>query len=166
MVVKGYKCFNNDMTNNNGFQFRIGNSYSVSGEIKAGTLGNGYHMCKRIEDTFRYYGVMNLDICVCEVIGSGKIVTFEDDYNGYYDMYSVEKIEIVRKLDRCEIIEMMLNTNELRANRFVQVFKLNSNEIKLFEDKYKNYSMVMDSIAYYQKGQLDVYSKKLIREKR
>lgn len=112
-MILGYKCFNKDLTNNYGFKFEVGKSYFVDGEIKAGINGNGFHMCKNIEDTFRYYGPMNLDISVCEVVGSGKRVSFCDKYNGYYDMYSVGKIEILRQLNRNEIIEMALVFNSI-----------------------------------------------------
>lgn len=165
-MVCGYKCFNSDLTNNYGLKFEIGKSYSVIGDIKYGVDGNGFHMCERLEDTLRYFGIMNSNISVCEVIGNGEVVSFSDEYNGYYDMYSVRNIKLVRKLDREEIINMMLNVNEMRVIRFIQFFKLYDDEIKLFEDKFKNYSTIMDAISYYQKGNLDVYSKKIIREKR
>lgn len=146
------------MTNNYGFQFKVGESYSVDGEIKTGLSGNGYHMCEKIEDTFRYYGAMNPNIAVCEVIGSGKIAAAWDDYYGYAT-FAVEKIEIVRELDRDEIIEMALNMSDTRVTRFVQVFRLNSDEIKMFELKFAKFSGVLNAIAYYQKGDLEVYKR-------
>ena len=157
-MLVGYKCFNDDLTNNYGFQFEIGKIYSVEGEIRAGLNGNGYHMCKNIEDTFRYYGGINNDkIVVCEVVGDGKIVSFSDEYYGYYEMYSVEKIEIVRKLERSEIIEMALNFNEIRIIRFIQTFKLFPCEVMLFQKKFERYFNVLKAIDYYQNGILDVY---------
>lgn len=158
-MIIGYKCFNEDLTNNYGFQFEVGGKYSVSGVISAGTRGNGYHMCKNIEDTFRFYGgIENSNIVVCEVIGSGDMVSFSDEYYGYYDMYSVEKIEIIRKIDRSEIIQMALNFDEMRVTRLIQTFKLNPSEIELFECKFAEYSSIQKAIAYYQKRILDVYN--------
>lgn len=157
-MLFGYKCFNDDLTNNYGFQFKVGESYSVDGEIKTGLSGNGYHMCENIEDTFRYCGAMNPKITVCEVIGSGKMASAWDDYYGYAT-FAVEKIEIVRELDRDEIIEMALNMSDTRVTRFVQVFRLNSDEIKMFEVKFAKFPRVLDAIAYYQKGDLDVYKR-------
>lgn len=146
------------MTNNYGFQFKVGASYSVDGAIKTGLSGNGYHMCEKIEDTFRYYGAMNPNITVCEVIGSGKIATAWDDYYGY-ETFAVERIEIVRELSRTEIIEIALNMNDIRVIRFVQVFRLNFDEIKMFEEKFSNFPVVLNAIAYYQKGDLEVYKR-------
>ena len=136
MEIFGYKCFNKDLTNRYGFKFKVGYSYSVDGAIKFGTDGNGFHMCERLEDTLRYFDAMNLDVSICEVVGNGKIVSFSDDYNEYYDMYSVEEISIIRKIGRDEIISMILNVNELRIIRFLQLYKLNEEEIKLFQDSY------------------------------
>lgn len=162
-MVFGYKCFNKDLTNRYGFKFEVGKTYSVVGEIKFGVNGNGFHMCKNIEDTFRYYDAMKGEVSVCEVIGLGKMVSLYDEYNGYYDMYSVEKIEIIRLLSREEIIEMALNFGEERVNRFIQLYRLTSSEIILFKEKFEKYSMVINYIAYYQEGDKDVFRRKLIR---
>jgi len=162
-MVNGYKCFNEDLTNRYGFKFEVGNKYKVDGIINFGINGNGFHMCERLEDTLRYFDAMNLEVSVCEVVGSGEIVSFYDEYNGYYDIYTVEEISIIRKIDREEIISMMLNVNEVRALRFLQLYKLNDEEIKFFRDKYKNNVMILDVIDYYQYGIKDVYSKKYIK---
>lgn len=157
MMVEGYKCFNGDLSNNYGFKFEVGKTYKVSGKVIAGVSGNGYHMCKRIEDTFRYYGVMNPDILICRVIGRGEVAELIDEYNGYYDIYAVEEIEIGKILLREEIIEMGMQMNEIRVIRFIQGFKLNIDEIELFESKFANEPVVLRAIDYYQKGLVDVY---------
>lgn len=162
-MVFGYKCFNKDLTNRYGFKFKVGNSYSVDGTIKFGTDGNGFHMCMRLEDTLRYFDAMNIDVSICEVVGNGKIVSFSDDYNEYYDMYSVEEISIIRKLDREEIVLMMVEANETSVFRFLQLYRLNDLEVKLFQDKFKNNINILDVIDYYQYGIKDVYSKKYIK---
>jgi len=159
-VVFGYKCFNEDLTNRYGFKFKVGNSYKVDGIIRFGIDGNGFHMCERFEDTLRYFDAMNLEVSVCEVVGNGEIVSFYDEYNGYYDMYAVEEISIIRKIDRDEIISMMLNVNEVRVLRFLQLYRLNEEEIKSFQDKFKNNVMIFDVIDYYQYGIKDVYTRK------
>lgn len=159
-MVLGYKCFNADLTNSHGFQFEVGKSYSTFGEVKPGVTGrHGYHMCMNIEDTFRYFGgINNSSVAVCLVIGSGDIVSFSDDYYGYYDMYAVEKIQIVRKLDRSEIIDMVLNFQMIeRVLRFVQTFKLLPSEIELFEDKFNDNISIINAIEYYQKENYSVY---------
>ena len=162
-VVFGYKCFNEDLTNRYGFKFEIGNSYKVDGIIRFGIKGNGFHMCERLEDTLRYFDAMNLEVSICEVVGNGNIVSFCDEYNGYYDMYSVEEMTILRKIERDEIISMILDVNEFRVIRFLQLYKLNEEEIKLFQDKFRHNIEILDVIDYYQYGIKDVYSKKHIK---
>lgn len=39
-MVKGYKCFNSDMSNCYGFKYNIGNIYYSYGDIKFGINGN------------------------------------------------------------------------------------------------------------------------------
>jgi hypothetical protein len=151
------------LTNRYGFKFEIGKSYKVDGIVKFGIDGNGFHMCERLEDTLRYFDAMKLDVSICEVVGNGKIVSFSDDYNEYYDMYSVEEISIIKKLDREEIILMMLNANETRVFRFLQLYRLNDWEVKLFQDKFKNNINILNVIDYYQYGIKDIYSKKYIK---
>jgi hypothetical protein len=158
-MIMGYKCFNANLTNHYGFQFEVGKTYSVSGDIKAGTTGNGYHMCINMEDTFRFYGEMNENIKICEVIGTGNMVRFSDEYNGYFDMYSVEHIEIVRVLSREEIVEIGLSLGEMRVIRFISGFRLTPEEIELFKEKYKFCPLVIKAIAYYQEGDKFVYQR-------
>lgn len=158
-MVYGYKCFNGDMSNRYGKKFIVGKRYKVDGNIKFGVNGNGFHMCKNIVDVFRYYDTGNDDFMLCEVIGSGKIVSYDDEYNGYYDMYCVEIIDIIRIIDRLEIINMVLEMNENSVIRFIQLFKLSDDEIKLFRDKFEDNIYIMLALDYYQYGKLDVYDK-------
>jgi len=162
-MIKGYKCFNKDMTNRYGIKFEVGKTYTTFGNIKFGLNGNGYHMCKNMEDTLRYYDAIGDDVIICEVTGYGKYVLDEDDYYGYYDMYSVEIIKIERMISRDEIIEIALNLNEIQVLHFIKTFKLNTEEINLFKNKFKNFPLVIQSIEYYQENNLEVFS--LIRKR-
>lgn len=148
MEIIGYKCFNEDFTNRYGEKFEVGKTYNVSGEVKFGSNGNGFHFCKNIEDTFRYFDTKKCLVCL--VKGEGVIDTYEDEYNGFYDMYSAESIEILKKLSREEIINIGLNLKFDRLLRFIQLFKLNKNEIDIFIDKFKNDVNVLNYIKYYQ----------------
>ena len=47
---------------------------------------------------------------------------YNDEYNGYYDMYAVRKLYIRRFISRKEMIKMMLEVDENRAFRFIQFF--------------------------------------------
>ncbi len=161
MEVKGYKAFEKGLINRYGKKFDPGIIYSVSGDISFGNKGNGFHFCERIEDTLRYFDAMNKEIEITEVTGFGKIVTREDEYNGYYDMHSSEKIRIERVIARKEIINMFLTTitTEQRVIRFIQLFKLTDEEREMFKLKYASSINIMNAILYYQEGQKDVYEK-------
>ncbi len=158
MEIYGYKCFNKDMTTRYGQKLEAGKIYKTENEVKFGNDGHGYHFCKNMEDTFRYFD-SNEGISICYVKGFGKIDEYEDDYYGYYDMYAAENIEIIKELNREEIISYGLNLPSYRAKRFVQTFKLNNDEIELFKEKFGNSREVMNAISYYQLGNLDTYSK-------
>jgi len=159
-MVFGFKCFDKGLVNSYGVKFEEGKIYETCGEIKFGLWGNGYHMCKNIEDTLRYFDGMNMDVDICSVLGMGNIDIYNDDYNGYYDMYSVEKIKIIKLLTRDEIIDMVLSLNEFRVMRFLQGYRLDDSEIALFLDKFNNNMNVCDVISYYQYGDKEVYSRR------
>ena len=159
MEIFGYKCFNKDLTNNYGKKFSVGKIYITSGAIKFGNNGNGFHICKNMEDTFRYYDTSN--IIVCEVIGSGNYVECFDEYNEYFDMYSVEKLEIIKELSREEIIKEGLDLNEIRVKRFLSTFKLNDEELLLFKNKYRNKKEIINLIAYYQEYNKEIFNEKV-----
>ena len=159
MEIRGYKCFNSDFTNRYGMKFSVGKIYVAPGIIKFGNNGNGFHICKNMEDTFRYYDTSN--IIVCEVIGSGNYVEYFDEYNEYFDMYSVEKLEIIKELSREEIIKEGLDLNEIRVKRFLSTFKLNDEEIVLFKNKYRNKNEIINLIAYYQEYNKEIFNEKV-----
>lgn len=160
MEIIGYKCFDEGLINRYGKKFSVGQIYIAPGSIKFGTFGNGFHMCKNIEDTFRYFDCLKNKVDVCLVKGSGDLVEYSDDYYGYYDMYSVKNLEILKQLTRGEIINQGLNLYEKRAERFVSLFKLTKEEIALFKENYKNNNIVLDAIAYYQEKDIEVYNRK------
>jgi hypothetical protein len=157
MEIFGYKCFEKDLINIYGKKFSVGKIYVAPGIIKFGTHGNGFHMCKNIEDTFRYFDTSKTDICVCEVIGSGNIDEFNDEYNGYYEMYAVEKLKITKKLSRQELIQMGLNLDEIRVRRFISTLVLTTDEISLFKEKFNKSKDILNAIAYYQENDKEVY---------
>jgi len=157
MEIIGYKCFNKDMTNRYGKKIEIGKIYTANGNIKVGNDGHGYHFCKNMEDTFRYFDAMNDEVSLCLVKGTGKIDEYEDKYNGYYDIYASEDIEILKRLTREEIIIYGLNLNDIRVCRFIQCFKLTNDEIEMFKEKFSNKTLVLQFIEYYQIGNKDVF---------
>ena len=156
----GFKCFNKDMTNRYGRKIEVGKIYTTTGDVKFGNDSHGFHFCKNLEDTFRYFNATEEEVSVCYVRGFGKIDEYEDDYNGYYGMYAAENIEIMKKLSRQEIITYELNKYEERVIRFIQTFKLTNEEIYLFQEKFSNNDRVIKAISYYQIGDKTVYMKK------
>lgn len=157
--IFGYKCFNAGLLNLYGKEFSVGKIYVAPGKIKFGHNGNGFHLCKNIEDTFRYFDTTKKDICVCEVVGSGNMHKYEDEYNEYYEMYAVEKLKIIKQLTRDELIQIGLKLNELRAQRFVSTLSLTLDEINLFKEKFKNSRNVLNAIAYYQENDKEIYNR-------
>ena len=149
------------MTNRYGKTLEVGKAYSTNGEAKFGNDGNGFHFCKNLEDTLRYFDAFNNEVNICYVRGFGDIATYEDEYNGYYDMYSSTNIEILKKLERDEIINYVINLPEYRVSRFISLFKLTNDEIELFREKFKNSYIVNDMISYYQLKDKDVFERRM-----
>lgn len=160
MEVIGYKCFNSDLTNRYGKKFSVGKIYIAKNNIKL----NGFHMCKNMEDTLRYFDAMEGNVSICKVRGSGKLILKEDEYYGYYEMYIAEKLEILKLLSREDIINKMLNSNEFSVERFLTLFKLTEEELLLFKEKYNNNLKISNIISYYQEKKMDTYEKKLIKK--
>ena len=117
--VKGYKAFNKDSTNRYGKPFTEGETYMVTGDIKFGNDGNGFHMCTSLSDVFRYVNATEEEVLVAKVTGRGKKVCVDDDYYGYYDMYACEEITIDKFLSREEVIEEILNASSYQVKKFI-----------------------------------------------
>jgi len=160
MEIKGFKCFDKNLVNHYGAQFKVGTLYLAEGAIKFGLHGNGFHMCKNLEDTLRYYDAMKEEVKICEVVGSGEIAEYCDDYYGYYDMYAVSDLLITKELTREEIIQIGLGLNEVKVCRFLSLYKLSEEEIALFKKKFEKNLLVQQVIEYYQEHQLDAFSRK------
>lgn len=89
----GYKAFNQDLTCR-GFQYEIGKTYSIEGLPVL--CEKGFHFCKNIKDTYRYYP-MKESIRICKVEAIGEIVT-DDDIK-----YCTNKIKILEEIiDDCK----------------------------------------------------------------
>lgn len=158
MVIKGYKAFNKDKTNRYGVPFEEGKTYKVEGKIKFGNNGNGFHLCKELSDVFRYVNARKEEVLVAEVIGRGNYQEFFDEYEGYYEMYSVEELEVVRFLSREEIIEKMMNASDFQRYKFVRTFLLTEKEKIEFLRKYRDNYLFCKHILYYQYQLSYIYS--------
>ena len=137
-MVEGFKCFNKGLINNYGKKFEIGKEYHVDGDIQYGLIGNGFHMCTEMGDTFRYFPADKEEVDLCSCVGWGKTHRIDDEYNGYYNMYSCEYIKLIKLYKRKEIIEHMLTESDDSIKKFVLTYKLTLDEIELFENLFKD----------------------------
>jgi hypothetical protein len=164
MEIKGYKAFKHDMFNNYGDKFEEGKTYKLDGEISFGVKGRGFHMCKRIEDTFRY--VEDDDVKIAKVTGRGKIVEGFDHYNEYYDMYCTSEITIDHIMSREEVIKELLKRTEEGVCRFLSTgFKLTDTEVALFRLAFSDSIRVNQYIDYYVYDDKEVFLKEYKRRK-
>jgi hypothetical protein len=160
-MIKGYKAFTYPMLTRYGQTLVVGEKYTSFGTIKYGNDGNGYHFCINTEDTLRYVDGMNGKIDICEVIGSGETVKYEDDYYGYYDQYCSSELEILKRLNRNEILIKLEDMSVEQLIRFFMGFKLTQTEIEYCMKKYSNYINVQKNILYYQLNEKDAFTKSL-----
>ncbi len=117
-------------------------------------------MCTNLEDTLRYFDAMNQNVDICKVVGYGNIEKYDDEYNGFYDMYAVEYMKILYVLTREQIIDYIVKLPIERIQRFISLYKLNPDEIDMFKEKYQNIPMILMTIEYYQENNKKVYQKK------
>lgn len=158
MEIRGYKAFNEDLSNRYGAEFKAGEIYQVTGPVAFGTRGNGFHFCKRLEDTLRYFDAMEGNVQIAEVIGRGNIAEYYDDYYGYYDMYAASELEVVKVLSREEIlVPYLISANYDRVKRFVSGFRLTFDEKEMFRTAFSDRKDILQAIAYYQDGIKNTY---------
>lgn len=159
MLVIGYKGFNSDFTNRYGDKFEVGKVYDAGEEIKWGNQGNGFHLCTHIEDCFRY--VDSETSIMTEVIGFGNVQKYDDSYYGYFDMYVVQYLKIIRVISRKEIIEIAKTLPDNRLERFIQTYELNDDETdEIMETSYGK-TKVLKALQYYHFGDKGVYRRNL-----
>ena len=148
----GFKAFKKGLIDKFDNKYELNKVYNVDKKIIFGN--SGFHICTNLEDTLRYYDSFKEDIIICIVLGFGNFQEHNDEYYGYYDMYSFEHMIIIQKLNRNEIIDFMLKQNEDRIIRFISLYKMYESEFNLFRnisDKIDNY------IDYYQLNQKDIF---------
>jgi len=90
--VKGWKCFDQDLSCR-GFQFEIGKTYEIEGDLKM--CSNGFHFHEKAEHLFNYYEDNFLHTVVCEIEAEDVIT----DNNKSV----CRKIKLVKKLSGIEV---------------------------------------------------------------
>lgn len=154
--IKGFKAFNKGLITRYGDCFEIGRTYCVEGPIIYAK--NGFHFCKRPEDTLRYVDGFNNDIEIARVVGSGDVVSSFDDYYAYYDLYASSLIDVVSVMGRNELIDCVLDNGDIR--RLITGLRLTDDEIKYIIDNYSgSVSLLLRYIDYYQKGDKNAFTK-------
>lgn len=167
MKIEGYKAFNKGLINRYGKEFTEKIVYFQNEEPKFGNNGRGFHFCKRLEDTLRYFPAMEEEIEIAKVTSLGQISEYEDDYYGYYDLYATNIIKIDHVLTRKEILTQVLKlTDERRIIRFISGYRLTKEEIEIFRIRFINNKSIQDAISYYQEGDKDVYGRPVTYQKR
>ena len=154
MAIKGYKAFNEDMTNRYGEFFEEGKIYSVPFDPVFGVQGKGFHFCERLEDTLRFFPGMDENIHIAQVTCLGSYVKRNDEF---YDMYSTNKIRIDHILSRKEIIEMCLKMPTPRLIRFIQGFRLTQEEIDFIRSVFGREVAIEKALSYYQEGDKNAF---------
>lgn len=163
-MVRGYKSFASNGTNQAKQVMEAGKKYHCNGKIRYNK--NGYHMANRFEDTIPFSDLVDSegnsndlhDVIIAEVVGSGDIDTVSDmyaNYYGYYEMYACSDIEIIRFIPRDELIKMGLELNNERMERFVSYLKMTPEELKQFQ----GINVKVDAaIEYYHNDNKDIYN--------
>lgn len=160
--IIGFKCFNKGLINQHGVKFHPNKIHKVNGEVVFGNSGNGYHFCKDIENTLRYFHVDADQIDLCKVEGSGDIKTSNDEYNGYFDMYVASELKVVSILSFDDILSEVNNMCVDRFIRFIQSYPLDKHIfMDLVNQKFANNFHIKERInkhySYYQEGNEDAF---------
>lgn len=163
MKIEGYKALFDDCSTRDGTILKAKNIYICNSVIKF--RHSGYHFCKRLEDTLRYYDGFK-EIQFARVIGSGIITTYDDEYYGYYDMYACSELYVDHFLSKQEIntyIEKLIKLapyNPERILRFIRGYKLTNKQkeqiVTSINDKYTK-ERCHKAIEYYQENKKYVY---------
>ena len=103
----GYKAFNSDLTCR-GFQYEIGKSYEMDGEIEI--CERGFHFCENISDCFYYYS--QSDARFAKVEAYGDVIKSDED-----SKYVTNKIRILKEIPRYKAIEMSNSGSHNSGNR-------------------------------------------------
>lgn len=124
--MKAYKAFNADMTCR-GFQFEVGKTYEM--DEASHVCKRGFHACRYIEDTLRFYLPYEKPI-ICEVEILGDV---SHDLKGI--KFATNKMRIVRQLSREEMIEYTSyyynNAQKTRAYLLVAYVLMKYYKVKL-----------------------------------
>lgn len=90
-VMKGYKAFNSNLTCR-GFQYKIGETYTLEDPDNLEICKSGFHFCPTISDCYKYYSPKDTTR-ICEVEALGEI---QKSSTG--NKMATNKIKIIREI--------------------------------------------------------------------
>lgn len=161
--IEGYKCFHEGLVTKTGKKMELEKKYTTN-ETPI-FHSSGFHMCERLEDTLRFFDSFTEEIEICKVIGYPEYIKYDDEYYGYYNMYSCQGIILLEKLTRNEIMEIARNMNDFQIQRFISLFNLTPSEIEEFIKKYSDgYHDYILSIIRYHQNMPDELSAQLVKK--
>ncbi len=161
MEMVGFKSFNGDLTNAYGMKFEVGKTYTIDGELEFGLKGNGFHFCKNLEDTLKFF---DEDRVIAKVVGSEELLKRDDEKQDFFDMYVARNLFVERVLSREEIIGMVLSyKNPDRVIRFIIFFPLTEEEKVLFRIRFKDNIKILCAISYYQDNDKEAYARQYMK---
>ena len=154
-IIVGYKCFYSNLRTK--INQKLVLNQILTSETEPKFHYSGFHFCKRLEDTLRFFELnsdsSNIEIGL--VIGVAPINTYDDEYNGYYDMYSSKHLLINNILSREDIIEYAKKLKGYRLQRFLEQYNLNLEELIYF------YNLILDNVSNYYM-ELQIINKKYL----
>lgn len=154
----GYKTLSSDLKNKYGMKFEKNKVYTVSGELKFGVNGNGYHFCTNFEDSLKYNEAFTRNFKLAKVKASGDILESFDRYNGIYGIYVARNIEILDILTEEELFLLSLELKGEKIERFLKLYPYTEEEKERFINEYKNIDLsVIRTFDYYQRNIKDAY---------
>jgi hypothetical protein len=155
-MIKGYKSFRKELINQIDEQLEEGKTYRLERDITWNKCG--YHFCSSPEDTLRYMREYDEETIVAEVHSNGKVHTYDDEYNGYYNMFVSDEITIDRVLSREELFNLIINHGENSILKMIQNYILTQAEINSLSNRSIR---INQALLYYQLGDNTVYRRLL-----
>lgn len=89
--MRGYKAFNSDLTCR-GFQYEIGETYTLDDPDSLEICKSGFHFCPNIASCYKYYDAKDTTR-ICEVEALGEIQESDEG-----DKMVTDKIKIIREI--------------------------------------------------------------------
>lgn len=151
--MQGFKAFSSNS------DYQEGKTYHLPNDIKLtkGPNGTGFYYTPHLEDTLRYVNGMTEEINIAQVTADVEIITFNDEYNGYYDICNTRKLTIDHIMSREEIMNTMLTKSEDALIRFISGYKLTDEEQQLIKKTHPKQAMINLAIKYYQQNESNAY---------